>query len=151
MRRDASQEYPYNHPMRPSTPSLQHVGISSALAHVPGVAYAIVFGSSARGTRHARSDLDVALGFGQCGSPSARELGAAVARLEEATCQTVDVVLLDSAPAGLAYRVFRDGVTVLVHDRDALVERKVRAIIEYLDYQPIEQALSKAVLTHRAR
>ena len=47
--------------------------------------------------------------------------------------------------------MFRDGVAVLVRDRSAFVERKARAILEYLDYQPIEEALSKAVLARRSR
>ena len=134
-----------------STPESVHAGIGRALADVQGVAFAIVFGSSARGTGHAASDLDVALGFGHGRRPAAYELGTIVSRLEEATAQTVDVVILDDAPPGLAYRVFRDGLEVLVRDRAALVEQKARAILEYLDYQPIEQALTKAVLAHRAK
>ena len=137
--------------MRPVTPSPLHAAVGGALADLPGVAFALVFGSSARGTTHAGSDVDVALGIG-CGSrPSACELGAIVARLEEATGRTVDVVILEDAPPGLAYRVFRDGMAVFVRDRPALVEQKARSILEYLDYQPAERALSQAVLAPRAR
>ena len=53
-------------------------------------------------------------------------------------------------PPGLAYRVFRDGVAVLARDRAMLVERKARAILEYLDFQPIEEAFSEAVLAETA-
>ena len=95
--------------------------------------------------------MDVALGFGPERRPAAREIGAIVSRLEEATGQSVDIIILDHAPPGLAYRVFRDGVVVLARDRVALIERKVRAILEYLDFQPIEQAFSKAVLAPRAQ
>ena len=142
---------PYNHPMRLSTPSTLHAAIGDALADVPHVAFALVFGSSARGTAHAGSDVDVALGFGHGRRPATRELGAIVSRIEAATGQAVDLVVLEDAPPGLAYRVFRDGVAVLVRDRSALVERKARAILEYLDYRPIEDALSKAVLARHAR
>lgn len=128
-----------------------HAAIGDALADVPRVAFAVVFGSSARGTAHARSDVDVALGFGRGRRPEAYELGAIVSRLEEAAGRNVDVVVLDDAPPGLAYRVFRDGVTVLVRDRSALVERKARSILEYLDFRPVEEALSKAVLARRSR
>ena len=134
-----------------STTESLHAAIGGALADVPGVAFAVVFGSSVRGTAHARSDVDVALGFGHGRRPAARELGAIVSRLEEVAGRTVDVVVLDDAPPGLAYRIFRDGVAVLVRDRAALVERKARAILEYLDYRPIEEALSKAVLARRSR
>ena len=118
---------------------------------MPQVAFAVIFGSFARGNPHAGSDVDVALGFGPDRRPAAREIGAIVSRLEEATGRDVDVIILDDAPPALAYRVFRDGVVVLARDRVALVERKVRAILEYLDFQPIEQVFSKAVLAPRVR
>ena len=137
--------------MRLSPPTSLHAAIGDALADVPHVAFALVFGSSARGTAHAGSDVDVALGFARDRRPRAYEIGAIVSRLEEAVDRNVDVVVLDDAPPGLAYRVFRDGVTVLVRDRSALVERKARAILEYLDFQPVEEALSKAVLARRSR
>ena len=134
-----------------STSESPNAAIGGALADVPGVSFAVVFGSSARGTDHTGSDVDVALGFGHGRRPAARELGAIVSRLEEATGQTVDIVVVEDASPGLAYRIFRDGVEVFVRDRAALVERKARAILEYLDYRPIEEALSKAVLARRSR
>ena len=137
--------------MRLSTSTSLHAAIGDALADVPHVAFALVFGSCARGTAHAGSDIDVALDFGGGRLPGAYEIGAIVSRLEEATGQSVDVVVLDDAPPGLAYRVFRDGVTVLVRDRSALVERKARTILEYLDFRPVEEALSRAVLARRTR
>jgi len=137
--------------MRLSTPSSLHAAIGEALADAPHVAFALVFGSCARGTAHAGSDIDVALAFRRGRRPGAYEIGAIVSRIEEAAGRSVDVVVLDDAPPGLAYRVFRDGVAVLVRDRSALVERKARAILEYLDFQPFEEALSKAVLARRSR
>ena len=134
-----------------STPTSLHATIGDALADVPQVTYTLVFESCARGTAHASSDIDIALGFDRGRRPGAYEIGAIVSRIEEATGQSVDVVVLDDAPPGLAYRVFRDGVTVLVRNRSALVERKARAILEYLDFQPVEEALSKAVLARRSR
>ena len=137
--------------MRLSAPTSLHTAIGDAPADVPHVVFALVFGSHARGTAHAGSDVDVALDFGRGRRPGAYELGAIVSRLEEATGQSVDIVVLADAPPGLAYRVFRDGVTVLVRDRSALVERKARAILEYLDYRPIEEAMTRAVLARRSR
>ena len=134
-----------------STPSTLGAAIGDSLCDVPQVAFALVFGSRARGTVHAGSDVDVALGFRHGRRPATHELGAIVSRIEEAVGRTVDLVVLEDAPPGLAYRVFRDGVAVLVRDRSALVERKARAILEYLDYRPIEEALSKAVLARRSR
>ena len=48
------------------------------------IAYALVFGSSARGTAHARSDLDLAIGL-RPGKPlEVREIGTLVSALESA-------------------------------------------------------------------
>jgi len=86
-----------------------HAAIRDALLELPGIAFAIVFGSSARGDALTSSDIDVAIGFGDHEEPATRGLGAIVSLLEEATGRSVDVVMLDGAPPGLAYRVFRDG------------------------------------------
>ena len=127
------------------------VGIGRALAEAPHAAFAIVFGSRARGTSHAGSDLDIALGFTGGHSPTAGEIGGIVSSLEESTGHTVDFLDLDRAPPGVAYRVFRDGNEIWVRDRPALVARKARAILEYLDFEPVERAFSEAVLSHRRR
>ena len=118
--------------------------IRGALAEVPHAAFAIVFGSMARGTSHAGSDLDIALGFTGGHRPTAREIGDIVSGLEDATGHTVDLLELDRAPSGLAYRVFRDGEEVWVRDRPALVARKAKVILEYLDFEPLGRAFSDA-------
>ena len=115
------------------------------------VAYALVFGSSARGTRHTESDVDVALGLARGASPAALELGEIASKLEAAAGRRVDLVLIDEAPPGLAYRVFRDGRLLFERDRKALVERKARAILEYLDFQPVEDLLTRGVLAAASR
>ena len=125
--------------------------IRRVLAEVPHAAFAIVFGSTARGSAHSGSDLDLALGFTGGHRPTAREIGGIVSGLEEATGHTVDFLALDNAPAGLAYRVFRDGKEVWVRDRPALVARKARAILEYLDFEPLERAFSDAMLSRTRR
>jgi hypothetical protein len=121
-----------------------------ALRHVlegdPRVAYALVFGSSARGTAGPHSDLDVAIGLAAGVRMTALELGELASRLEGAAGRPADLVLLDEAPPGLAYRIFRDGRPILERDRGALVARKARAILEYLDFQPIEELFTRGVL-----
>ena len=62
-----------------------------------------------------------------------------------------DLVLIDAAPPGLAYRVFRDGVVLVVADRAAFVERKAKAILEYLDFRWVEEACAQGVLAAAAR
>ena len=120
--------------------------LQRALESDPRVAYALVFGSQARGTAHQHSDVDVAIGFGGGRRLGTLELGGLIARLESAVGRTVHVVDLDEAPPGLAYRIFRDGRTILKHDEQALKARLARAILEYLDFQPVEAMFAHGVL-----
>ena len=112
----------------------------------PRIAYAILFGSRGRGSAHDRSDVDLAIGLARGERLSATDLGEIVSRLEGAARAHVDLVLLDEAGPGLAYRVFRDGRVVFQRDRRALVDRKARAILEYLDFRPVEETFTHAVL-----
>jgi predicted nucleotidyltransferase len=120
--------------------------LRSVLESEPRIAYALLFGSRGRGRGHAGSDADVAVGLARGAVLSATEIGDLISRLETAAGQTVDLVLLDEAPPGLAYRIFRDGRVILEKDRKALVERKARAILEYLDFKPVEDEFARAVL-----
>lgn len=110
------------------------------------IAYAILFGSKGRGTSHRRSDSDVAAGLADGARLSACELGDLLSRLEAAAGEPVDFVLLEDARPSFAYRIFRDGQVIFERDHRAFVERKSRAILEYLDFQPIERAFTDGVL-----
>jgi len=120
--------------------------LARALADDSRIAYALVFGSSARGSAGAGSDLDVAVGLAAGARLTTLELGELTTRLEGATGRPVDLVLLDDAPPALAYRVFRDGRPIVQRDPGAMVERKARAILEYLDFQPIEELCARGAL-----
>ena len=120
--------------------------LHSVLETDPRIVYAILFGSRGRGSAHDRSDTDLAVGLTRGARLSVTELGHLLSRLETAAGGRVDLVLLDEAGPGLAYRVFRDGRVVFERDRAALVERKTRAILEYLDFRPVEETFTRAVL-----
>jgi uncharacterized protein YutE (UPF0331/DUF86 family)/predicted nucleotidyltransferase len=120
--------------------------LRSILESEPRVTYAVLFGSRARERAHDHSDTDVAVGLLPGAKLSTNEIGDLVSRLEAAAGGPVDLVLLDEAAAGLAYRFFRDGRIILERDRKALVARKARAILEYLDFKPVEETFTRAVL-----
>ncbi len=130
---------------------LVHEALSRVLAADPRIAYALLFGSNARGTAHAHSDADVAIGLAPGIRLAALEIGALVASLEAAAGRPVDLVLLDEAPPALAYRIFRDGRPLLVRDRAAMVARKADAILEYLDFQPFEEIFVRRILEGERR
>lgn len=121
------------------------------LASDPGIAYALVFGSAARETPRPDSDVDVAIELRSGAPRDVLALGALAAKLESAVRRRIDLVLLDEAPPPLAYRVFRDGRILVEHDHAALVRRKARAILDYLDFKPIEDLCADGVLRAAAR
>lgn len=110
------------------------------------IAYALVFGSAARGALRPGSDVDVAVALREGAPRDVHALGLLAARLESAAGRAVDLVLLDEAPPAVAYRVFRDGRVLVERDRAALVARKARAILDYLDFKPIEARCAAGVL-----
>lgn len=119
--------------------------------HDPRLGYAVVFGSQARGAAHAGSDVDVAVGASGGRRLTSLELGEIASELEAAAGRPVDIVDLESAPPALAYRVFRDGRVILERDRPRLVARRARAILEYLDFKPIEDQFVRGVLAAPVR
>jgi predicted nucleotidyltransferase len=117
----------------------------------PHVAYALIFGSSSRGTARADSDADIAIELTPDAPRDVRTLGGLAARLETAAGRRVDLVLLDEAPAPLAYRIFRDGHLLVERDHRALVARKARVLLDYLDFKPVEERCAAGILRAAAR
>jgi len=110
--------------------------LRAALEAEPAIIAAWLFGSRARGTARADSDVDVAVLFG----PVARRAEAAwdlEARLSIALRLPVQVVVADGAPADLVRRVLRDGRLLVDRDRAARIRFEVRKRIEYFDMTPI--------------
>ena len=112
----------------------------------PNVVYAVLFGSSSKGTTRHDSDVDIAIELTSGAVRDVRTLGGLAARLESAAGRAVDLILLDEAPAPLAYRIFRDGRLLVERDHATLVARKARALLDYLDFKPVEQRCAEGVL-----
>ena len=123
--------------------------LRTALAGDPRIAFAVLFGSTARGTAHGFSDVDVAISLMRPRAFDSPAFGDLVSLLESVTARTVHLVVLDDAPPGLAYRVFRDGTPILINDRRRYADRLARAILEYLDFKPIEEVFTRGVLQSR--
>lgn len=116
------------------------------LENEPEVTYALLFGSGARRALRPDSDIDVAVALRPGAARDTQTLGRLAARLESATRRPVDLVLIDEAPSPLAYRIFRDGRLIVERDHAALVVRKARAMLDYLDFKPIETRCADGVL-----
>src|SRR3970040_505454 len=99
----------------------------------PGELFAAyLFGSVARGTAGARSDVDVAVLY--AAAPPATLEGLPLdleGRIEQLVHRTAQVIVLNTAPVGLVHRVLRDGVLLLEREPNARIRFEVRARHEF--------------------
>ena len=107
-------------------------------ARPAGIVAAYLFGSVARGTAGARSDVDVAVLY-EAAPPATIEglpldLENAIHQL---VARPVQVIVLNTAPVSLVHRVLRDGVLVLDRAPSTRIRFEVRARNEFFDLQPI--------------
>jgi predicted nucleotidyltransferase len=114
-----------------------------------GVVLAYLFGSHARGQAWAQSDVDVAVLLenrpddDRCFDVRLEVIGGLMNLLDT---DEVDVLILNQAPPALRYAVLRDGVLLYCRDRQAMIEFRVRAVNEYLDFKPILRRHERAIL-----
>ena len=107
------------------------IDLTACLDSVPGIAFAYLFGSRARGDARQDSDVDVAVFGVPNGWPLFRDSMAALG--ERFPTGQVHLVLLADAPPGLVYRVLRDGHLLLDRDPATRVRFAVRSMSKYQD------------------
>ena len=120
--------------------------LHGVLASAPAeVLAAYLYGSRARGTARAGSDLDLAVLLAS--PPPATLKGVArdlEARVEGALRLPTEVIVLNRAPADLVHRVLRDGVVLLDRDRAGRIRFEVQARNEYFDLAPLRRLYRRA-------
>jgi predicted nucleotidyltransferase len=115
---------------------------------LPDLAAVYIFGSVARGSARADSDVDVGILYRK--TPSATFASQAydvAADLSERLGRTADVVVMNGAPVDLVKRVLRDGHIVVERDRSARIAFEVRARNDYFDLLPILQLYRRRPVT----
>ena len=103
-----------------------------------GVAAVYLFGSTARGTAGADSDVDVAVLLAK--TPPAtfdQQPYGLEGLLERALGRTVDLVVLNRAPVDLRSRVLRDGRLLVDRDPSTRIRFEVQTRNEAFDLDPI--------------
>lgn len=121
--------------------------LRDCLAREPDVLVAYLFGSRARETPQALSDVDVAVLLDGDVTPD-RRLQLIDTLSRAAAPDTADVVVLNDAPVALAYRVVRDGQLLVDRDPRARVRHWAGTVDRYLDMAPMRQQLAEG-LRHR--
>ncbi|MGH9361135.1 MAG: type VII toxin-antitoxin system MntA family adenylyltransferase antitoxin [Thermoanaerobaculia bacterium] len=107
--------------------------LRQALAAVPAVRLAAVFGSEARGKSGPQSDVDLAL---QLVPPTAAARRDAVAAARAAIGREIDAVDLDSAPPLLRFQIARDGVLLVEREPRSWTRFKATAMVDWWDWAP---------------
>jgi uncharacterized protein len=104
----------------------------------PRVVAVYLFGSVAKGTARADSDVDIGLLYDQ---PQPGGLMAQPfedeAALGERLGRPVQIVAMNRAPADLVHRILRDGKLLLETNKSQRIAFEVRARNEYFDILPM--------------
>jgi predicted nucleotidyltransferase len=127
--------------------------IIDVLAARPEILEAYLFGSQARGSGQAHSDVDIAVFVDEKRiEPSLfgyrSELTSAL--MSGLGTNSVDVVILNTAPPLLYHRVLRDGSRLLSRDLRATTVREGRALSRHCDFAP-QLAKIDTILGSRSR
>ena len=103
----------------------------------PEIVAVYLYGSRARGTATARSDVDLAVLYSTPPPPSLESLPFDMeAELERGLGMPVEIVVLNDAAVDLAHRVLRDGTLLLDRDRSRRIRFEIKTRNEFFDLQP---------------
>lgn len=110
----------------------------------PHVAAAFLFGSQARGTPDADSDIDIAILPKHDAPPDhLRSLRYANDLMNLLRRPDIDVVMLDRAPPLLLHRVARDGEVLCATSNTVVAEFVIRAMQQFEDTRPLRELQAK--------
>lgn len=112
------------------------------------VAALYLFGSLAEGRVTAESDIDIAVLVDEKKMKKA-DYGLLRGEYYRASphfsLRSVDIVLLNAAPPYLKHRILKTGRILFDRNRKLRVKFTTDAIIEYLDFKPLEDIFNRAV------
>lgn len=112
------------------------------------VAAAYVFGSHGRARAGPLSDVDVGVWATPGLSPRQRfelRLQLSATSAKALGGREVDLVLLDDASPLLRHRAWRDGELIVDRDPRTRVRDEARALVEYLDTEPLRRQTAASV------
>ncbi len=107
-----------------------------------------LFGSAARSRLTKDSDIDIAVLINER-QLKRKTFDDIISDYYEASAsfslRSVDIVILNSASPYLKHRILKTGEILFDRSRKLRVAFTTRAIIEYIDFRPIEKIFNKAV------
>ena len=115
--------------------------LTRALGLTPSVRLAVLFGSAARGTSTADSDIDVGVSMERESDfyPELRVEFERVAR------RSIDLVCLDLAPPLLRLEIARDGIVLVARDPRGWADFRAHAMIDWWDWAPTVRMMRESL------
>ncbi|HVS14900.1 MAG TPA: nucleotidyltransferase domain-containing protein [Thermoanaerobaculia bacterium] len=117
--------------------------IREALAGLPEVELAALFGSAARDRARPDSDVDVGL---VVDDPSPERFAEISARLHRALGRDIDLVDLSAAPPLLRFELARDGVPLVERRPYRWADFRAQAMLDWWDWEPYARRLHDAAI-----
>lgn len=105
----------------------------ACLAERPEIVAAYLFGSAAKGSDSALSDVDIAILREKLPSKELRARARLIEDLSRAAGTNADVVSLNDAPPALAGRILRKGHLLFCRDETKRIRYEIRALQRDLD------------------
>lgn len=121
--------------------------LHKTLSRTPNVALAFLFGSFAKGTASADSDVDVAVLFDEM--PDAYRINALRDRLATVLKADVDIVVLNSASPIIRMQVLKYGVVICRKTEAAYNNFYVDTFNQYTDLKMIRKSAEENILRGR--
>jgi predicted nucleotidyltransferase len=113
-----------------------------------GVASVYLFGSQARGQAGPLSDIDLAVWAAPRLDLDARldlRLELIDAAAQALGTEEIDLVILDDTSPVLRHHAWRDGEVLVDRDPPTRIRQQARALVEYLDTQPLRDELDRGM------
>lgn len=117
--------------------------LAEILSEFPEVELGAVFGSAARGTMSASSDVDLAVRLTDDTPEVRRRIGNEIGR---AVQRDVELLPLDASPPQLRFEMARDGIALVERQSHAWADFQVRAMIDWWDWAPIARRIHAAAV-----
>ena len=107
------------------------------------ILFAVLFGSFARGHNTSSSDIDIAVRFKvKPDFDYLNDLIYSIAKTLNYREDKIDILVLDdSVPYELRYRVFRDGIPIIIRDSKAFKHYRDKSISLFLDFKVFKKKL----------
>ncbi|WP_292655802.1 nucleotidyltransferase domain-containing protein [Nitratifractor sp.] len=121
--------------------------ITEVLKQEKCIDFALLFGSSAKGSTHPMSDIDIALYLRE--PMSLLEEGALIAELESVSDRPVDLVLLNDLPQEqpkLAFSILQNHKILFQRHPEKYIEFKEQTYRHYFDQAPMFHLFDEAFI-----